>query len=172
MGRDKAGVLVEGRPLWERQIATLRAVDPAKLFISGKSEGPYSGAGVEIVPDITPACGPLSGLEAALHHALHDLVLVLAIDLPAITAGFLSGLMSLAGEKQMGVVPRYGEWFEPLAAVYSRRCLPLIEASLRSGDYAMRTFLLRAMEERLIVVRPLANEEMPLFRNVNTPADL
>jgi molybdopterin-guanine dinucleotide biosynthesis protein A len=71
MGRDKAGVLLHGQPLWQRQLATLRAVQPAELFISGKADAAYAGAGVEIVADNFPGLGPLSGLEATLRRATH-----------------------------------------------------------------------------------------------------
>src|SRR5262245_51623819 len=120
MGRDKAGVQVRGQPLWERQLSTLRQVQPAELLISGRLDGPYARAGVEIVKDITPGRGPLSGLEAALHRASHPLVLVLAIDLPEMTVEFLSRLIWFATQRggERGMVPRLNGHFEPLAAVY------------------------------------------------------
>ena len=172
MGRDKAGVLIGGQPLWQRQLATLRAVRPHELFISGKPDGPYAGAGVEILPDNFPGLGPLAGLEAALRRASHPLVLVLAIDLPAMTAAFLSSLIRQAAASATGCVPRADRWFEPLAAVYPRACLPLAEAGLRAADRSMQRFVRLAVEANLAGIRDLRPSERALFKNINQPADL
>ena len=171
MGRDKAGVLLHGQPLWQRQLATLRAVHPHELFISGKPDGPYADAGVEILPDNLPGLGPLAGLEAALRRASHPLVLVLAIDLPAMTADFLSSLIRHGAASATGGVPREARWFEPLAAVYPRACLPLVEACLRDADRSMQRFVRLAVEQGFVQVRELEDSERALFNNINQPAD-
>lgn len=175
MGRDKAGVLVDGQPLWQRQLSTLRELHPPELLISGKADGPYAGCGIEIVADLTPGRGPLSGLEASLQRASHPLVLVLAIDLPSMTATFLSrfiGSISGSDDSAQGCVPCFDEWFEPLAAVYPRRCLPLVQECLRGDDFSMQAFVRRSLASGLVRALNLTAREAPLFRNVNTPADL
>ncbi len=172
MGRDKAGVIVEGKPLWQRQIYTLRQLHPSELFISGKPDGPYAARDVEIVPDITPGRGPLSGLEASLQRSVHPLVLVLAVDLPAITPEFLARLLRFAAGAGMGAVPQAEGWFEPLAAVYPRRCLPLVQEGLRGDDLSMQTFVRQALARNLVAPWDLTPEDSALFRNVNSPADL
>lgn len=170
MGRDKAGVLLDGQPLWRHQLATLRAVQPAELFISGKADGPYAGAGVEILADHSPGLGPLAGLEAAFRRASHPLVLVLAIDLPAMTPGFLASLIQTA--TTTGCVPRSAEWFEPLAAVYPRTCLPLVVACLLDADRSMQRFVRLAAAAGLVESRALLPGDLALFKNVNLPGDL
>ena len=170
MGRDKAGAIFDGQPLWRRQLATLRALEPAELFISGKADGPYAGAGVEILLDHSPGLGPLAGLEAAFRRASHPLVLVLAIDLPALTPGFLASLIQTA--TATGCVPRRAEWFEPLAAVYPRTCLPLVEACLRAADRSMQRFVRLAAAAGLVESRALRPADLALFKNVNLPGDL
>lgn len=172
MGRDKAGVLLHGQPLWQRQLATLRAVRPAELFISGKADAPYAGAGVEIVADHSPNLGPLAGLEATLRRARHPLVLVLAIDLPAMTPAFLAGLLATTSTTETGCVPRGADCFEPLAAVYPRACLPVVEACLRDTDRSMQRFVRLALAAGLVKERELRPDEVTLFKNVNLPGDL
>ena len=39
MGRDKAFLEIEGEPLWQRQLATLRRLAPEQLMISGPLRG-------------------------------------------------------------------------------------------------------------------------------------
>src|SRR5688500_16588132 len=80
MGFDKATLVIDGQPLWQRQLATLRALHPHELFISGRLDGPYGGAGVEIIEDDVADLGPLGGIASILRRAESELVLILAID--------------------------------------------------------------------------------------------
>jgi molybdopterin-guanine dinucleotide biosynthesis protein A len=172
MGRDKAGLLLDGQPLWRRQLATLAETGPAEVFISGKLDGPYADAGVEIVLDASPGLGPLGGIAAALHRAAHPLVLVLAIDLPDMRADFLRDLIESATASEKGLVTRDDRCFQPLAAVYSRPCLPLTRECLAGKDHSMQNFVRLAVERGLICPRHLMDHEIALFRNVNEPSDL
>ena len=172
MGRDKATVTVEGQSLWERQSATLTALQPRELFISGRPDGPYIDRGIEVIADLHPGCGPVSGLEAACWRMQTPLLCVLAIDLPWMTAGFLDRLIKIAMQDGRGVVPLNGDYFEPLAAVYPRAILNLVGEHLRRGDHSMQRLVQRAVDLDLVIVYPLPENERALFRNVNTPADL
>ncbi|MEA3209021.1 MAG: molybdenum cofactor guanylyltransferase [Chthoniobacter sp.] len=173
MGRDKAGLMIGGEPLWQRQLATLRALHAAELFISGRTDGPYAAAGVEIVPDARLGCGPIGGIEAVLRRAASPLVLVLAIDLPAMTAEFLESLLQQARAFGSGVVPQQASgWFEPLAAAYPRSALALVEDCLRGTDHSLQHFVQRAIAAGLVRAMPLSREQLPRFHNVNAPADL
>ena len=105
MGRDKSALLVNGEPLWQHQLATLHATEPAELFISGKSDGPYADCGVEILTDEFPDCGPLGGIATALRRCKSDYVLVLAVDMPAMTAEFLRTLLDESQRTAKGIIP-------------------------------------------------------------------
>jgi molybdenum cofactor guanylyltransferase len=172
MGVDKAGVLIQGEPLWRRQLATLRALGPSEIFISGRETGPYAGEGFEILKDAYQECGPLAGLEAALSRTSKPRLLVLAIDLPAMRADFLARLVELAIRHGRSVVPQNGNRFEPLAAVYSKSTHGLVTECLQSNDYSLQRFTRLAIQRSLAEPHPLSPEDEPLFRNVNTPADL
>jgi molybdopterin-guanine dinucleotide biosynthesis protein A len=172
MGQDKATVLLDGQPLWQRQVATLAAMGPLEVFISGKAAGPYREQGIEIIEDLHPDCGPLGGIEAACWRMGTPLLCVLAVDVPWMTAEFLARLVKRAAMDGRGVVAQNGEHFEPLAAVYPRGLLSLVGEQLRRSDYSIQHLIRRAVELDLVVAYPLAEEERALFRNVNTPGDL
>lgn len=172
MGRDKAGLIIDGLPLWQRQLAELRALTPAELLISGRSDGPYAGAGVEIVTDFVADRGPLAGIAAALRRTTAPLLLVLAIDLPRMHRGFLATLLAEARRQGRGVVPRGEHWFEPLAAVYPHAALPLAEEALGTADRSLHSFVERLIAAGLAAALPLTPEQLAQFRNVNAPADL
>ncbi|MEP6671296.1 MAG: molybdenum cofactor guanylyltransferase [Chthoniobacter sp.] len=172
MGRDKAAIIVEGQPLWQRQLATLAALGPREVFISGRPDGPYLNGGTEVIHDLHPNCGPLSGLETACWRMQTPLLCVLAVDLPWMTPAFLERLVKMAMQDGRGVVPQNGEYFEPLAAVYPRAILNLIGEQMRQSDLAMQRLIRRAIELDLVIPYALAENERLLFRNVNTPAAL
>jgi len=172
MGRDKAGIGVEGQPLWQRQLATLAALGPHEIFISGKADGPYVGGGMEVIYDLHPGCGPLSGLEAACGRMQTPLLCLLAIDLPKMTPSFLERLVKRAMQEGRGVVPQNGEYFEPLAAVYPRAMLNLIREQMDRSVHSMQRLVRQAMDIGLVTAQILEEDERAFFQNVNTPADL
>lgn len=172
MGCEKALLEIDGEPLWQRQLATLRACGPAELLVSQRPDGVVPAAGVTIVHDAAPGLGPLGGVAASLRAARHPFLLVLAIDLPQMRPDFLRELAETAVRTGRGIVPLHGERFEPLAAIYPRGALALAELHLQSPDRSMQRFIRAALELGLISARELREPEPSLFQNVNRPADL
>jgi molybdopterin-guanine dinucleotide biosynthesis protein A len=188
MGRDKSALPVRGEPLWQHQLAILRATDPAELFISGKSDGPYAGCGVEILADEFPGCGPLGGIATALRRCRSDCLLVLAVDMPAMSAAFLRTLIvqsrrhetgivpsvAAVAERQAGIPRRGGSLarMEPLAAIYLRAALAVAVECLRVGERKLETFVRTLAVQNLAVIRPVEADEAALFANWNSPGDV
>lgn len=170
MGFDKAGLIIDGQPLWRRQLATLSALEPQALFISGRPDGPYIGSDVPVIFDAEPGLGPIGGLAAALHHTQHSYLLVLAVDLPGMTPDFLRRLVYIASGQKTGAAPYIDGRFEPLAAVYPKECAPLAGEYLRGGtDRSLQGFI-RAAVACGMMTRFLSEEtDRPLFLNLNTP---
>ena len=192
MGRDKSALLVNGEPLWQRQLAVLRATNPTELFISGKSDGPYANCGVEILADEFPDCGPLGGIATALRRCTSERLLVLAVDMPAMTAEFLRTLLDESQRTAMGVVPSVAAdvrrradrdrsarlltsaatSIEPLAAVYPRAALAVADECLRTGERKLETFIRKLEASQLVSVCPFAENDAALFVNWNAPEDV
>ena len=169
MGRDKALLEIEGELLWRRQLATLQQLSPEQLMLSGPRRDGWSED--EIVSDVVVDAGPLAGVAAALQKCKTPHLVVLAIDLPRMTADFLRSLLTLCDDDR-GAVPRTAGGFEPLAAVYPASCAALAAAALRSADFSMQSFVREAMKLHLLVERRIFAAETPLFTNLNTPAEL
>ncbi len=166
MGQDKAGLLFRGRPLWQHQLATLASTKPTALFVAGKCASIFTGD-TAIHPDEWPDCGPLGGIATALHHATAPWLLVLAVDMPSMTAAFLTRLIAHAEKTGRGAAPTIEGRWEPLAAVYPKSAHPLAEELCRSRRLAMRTFIEAAQLDAI----PVTETERTLFLNVNTPDD-
>ena len=171
MGTDKAFVGVGGVPLWRRQLQTLEDLSPQEIFLAGPPHPEWQEADCIIIPDAGPNAGPLAGIVAALQRCSAPLLLVIAIDLPNITTDYLRQLLDWCAS-ETGVAPASPDRFEPLAAVYPRRALPLAQSCLASRELSLQRFAARCVAEGLIVQKEITPDERPLFLNMNTPEDL
>ena len=173
MGRDKAFLPTppDGGPLIARQAALLRGLGIDDLIISGRPGVDYGVTGARVVTDTVLNAGPLAGLAAVLSAALHPWVLVIAVDLPHLTAAYLEKLLATGGGLT-GVVPLGVGGYEPLVGLYPKNLLPLVKTALATGRLSLQPLLRAAVAEGLL--RPLAIEadEQRLFTNWNTPDDV
>jgi molybdopterin-guanine dinucleotide biosynthesis protein A len=174
MGWDKAQIAVnwEGKsvPLWVRQLRVLRSLEPEALFCSGPARSEDLSS-AKIVDDEWPDAGPLSGIASCLKAATTDLLLCLAVDVARIEAPILLSLLEKCSAGY-GIVPRIGEHYEPLVAVYPKTSLPFAIEQISKRSLRLRDFVQRLLSERLVGEYPVRDEEIPLFANWNTPEDI
>lgn len=97
MGCDKAWVEFEGRPLIALAVEKVRDLRVNEIFISGREGVDYGALNCPVLLDLEPGFGPLGGIERALRDCASPLLLVLAVDLPRMTARFLGNLAACAG---------------------------------------------------------------------------
>ncbi len=170
LGRDKALLTLDGEPLLARAVRLLREVCDEVLVI-GPPERARIVPDVRVLPDERPGSGPLGGIATALRAMSGDRLLAVATDMPFLRPALLRYLLT-ASEGFDVTVPRVDGRTHQLCAVYSRACLPLIDAQLAHGDYKIDRFFsqvrLRIVDEAEL--RPF-DPELRSFRNVNTEAD-
>jgi molybdopterin-guanine dinucleotide biosynthesis protein A len=124
MGCPKALIEVEGKPLWRRQVELLRSLGPSELMVSAGGDWAVEPGPWTVVRDRVAGLGPLGGIDAALEATSSDRLLVLAVDMPAMSARFLGELVRAPGPR--GVVPVEGGLYQGLAAVYPGSIRPLL----------------------------------------------
>ncbi|MBX7209760.1 MAG: molybdenum cofactor guanylyltransferase [Verrucomicrobiaceae bacterium] len=179
MGRDKALLECGGRPLWIVQAAKLAALGPRRLLIASRTEQRLD---LESVREVSPGetvfvadppgdeDGPLGAITRCLRLVSGPL-LVLAVDMPAMTAGFMrERLLSRVSEGRSRVF-RGPHGFEALAAVYGRSALPFFEAALAGRHLALQPVLGQITDAGLCEVEPFHDADEALFANVNTPEE-
>lgn len=171
MGRDKALIAVNGEPLWRRQLRILRELEPHELFMAAPPRAEWSGEGCILISDALPNAGPLGGLTSALRACSSPLLLTLAIDLPAMSADYLRELLTLCGDNE-GIVPRLGDRYEPVAAVYPRAARPFAESSLADRQFSLQQFAAGCVTQRLVRPSEVGADEQAFFLNLNRPEDL
>lgn len=155
-GRDKSALIVDGRTILARQLEMLSAVADDVAVVR---------------EDLVPDCGPLGGVHTALTRARHDVVFVLACDMPYVTASFAAYLASLAADADL-VVPRTDRGYHPLCAAYRRTCLDAIARRVAERRLKM-TDLFSDVHVREVsgVELDRFGDRHRLLANVNTPAE-
>ena len=171
MGKDKATIVFDGRPFWQRQLQVLRDLGPEKIFVSARELPSWLlPLDIELLLDEPPFRGPLSGLTRALASIQTSHLAVLAVDMPFMTSKQMQVLCRHAMWR-CGVVPVVEGRFEPLAAIYPREAAAHFSAALAGNDFSLQPLvrnLVHADKVRLVTV---AEEERDLYRSVNEPTD-
>ena len=166
-GRDKSALVVEGRPIVERQLAELSVVADDLMIVGARAV--QASDRVRLVADIVPGCGPLGGLHAALTEMRSDRLLLVACDMPYVDGRFAEYLLSLAGDAAV-VVPQTDRGYHPLCAVYTRACLGPVAARLAERRLALHG-LFNDVPTRSVTRAEMSRFGAPsrLLANVNTP---
>jgi molybdenum cofactor guanylyltransferase len=179
MGREKGLLDFGGEPLIVR---TTRMTEPlvTEVTVVGPPER-YAALGLRTIADqnlggrerIAAVRTPLVGIATALSATKMPWNLILACDLPYLTAVWLDWLLSRAVDSSAQIVmPRTAGGLEPLAAVYRRECATSIMAALERG---VRKVIDATAEFR--VERLSKNDwnkidpEGRVLRNMNVPSD-
>jgi molybdopterin-guanine dinucleotide biosynthesis protein A len=170
MGADKATLIFNGEPLWSHQLATLKELSPGKIFISARTKPPWCPPEMETILDAPPACGPLSGLAAALQKISTTHLLALAVDLPLMTAEHLRRLLDQA-RPGVGVMPIRDGKREPLCAIYPAEAGEFAVAAMADGDFALHSLAKTLADKKLLRAWPVDERDARLYANVNAPED-
>jgi molybdopterin-guanine dinucleotide biosynthesis protein A len=170
MGRDKAALMLAGRPLLAWVVDALWAAF-GEVMVIGPAERAALVPNVPIVPDTYPGQGPLGGIATALSHSRGARSFVVACDMPFLRPELARYLAMLAPDA-LAVVPRSDQGLEPLCACYGRACLPVAEALLGRGELALSGLLAGVAA---CVVEPdewcAYDPTGRSLLNVNTPAE-
>jgi molybdopterin-guanine dinucleotide biosynthesis protein A len=170
MGQNKAFLNFLGQTLLTRALHTLsEACGQVTIIGDPATFAPHATT----IPDIIPNCGPLAGIHTALTNSQSDLNLMLAVDMPFVTADLLKFLLDKASDSTSIVtVPRTRRGLQPLCAVYRRAFAPIAEQAIRAGNYkidsAFANLGLQIINEKGLATANFSEEN---FFNVNTPAD-
>ena len=170
--RNKALItLPDGKALIERSIGVLKEIFAEILIVANQTEV-YRVLGVRVVEDLIRGKGPLGGIHAGLTYSTSHLNFVMGCDMPFPQPALIELLLKKCGDYDVAI-PEAGGEVEPLFAVYSENCLPVITDHLQKGELKVRSVLARLRvgrigEEDIDRVDP----ERLSFFNVNTNQDL
>jgi molybdopterin-guanine dinucleotide biosynthesis protein A len=141
MGRDKAILEFEGRPLAVIAIEALSLAGAERVFCLGGDRELLRSHGVESYPDTEPGQGPLAAVIEAFSLSETDVLMVLACDLPRASAASIDAtLRGLTGPYSVAL-PEFGGRRQYLHGAYHRCALPTLQHSFNAGERSLRRAL-------------------------------
>jgi len=170
-GRNKSLEFFQGERLIERQVRILRSLFPEVMIVTNTPEL-YLDLDVTIVQDIIPGLGPLGAIYTGLLFARGGSIFVTAVDMPFIQPEVIRRMMELLPGHDV-IVPRLGDYLEPLHGMYSPRCLASVKRMLDRDELQVVRFFpsvkMAYLDEEEI--RRLDPKGLSFF-NINTPEDM
>ncbi len=171
MGTNKALLELRSCRIIDHALNELHQVSNDVLLITNTPEV-YRGLTVRTASDVLPGYGPLSGIHSALVHAKNDSVLVVACDMPFVDANLARLMMDSAADFDV-VIPKVDGYYEPLFAIYGKKCISAIEQCVQQGKLRVVDFFayvkVKCVNKKEIAA--VADLER-VFYNVNTPKEL
>ena len=169
MGADKSQLLIDRQTFTDRIAETLRSLTDSVTIVGRQTVD----SKLPSVSDVYPQWGALGGVHAALAACKREWAIVVACDLPFVTADLFSTLAASRLDHEAVVPIQPDGRLQPLAALYRvdpchQRATELIEAGRRRP-----LDLLEAVKTRWVSFAELRNLQQAdrFFVNINTPSD-
>lgn len=173
MGVNKAFLEICGNRLIDKILDIYKNIFTEIIIVTNDPLSYTEFSDTIIVTDIYKGNGPLGGIYTGLFYAKNDYAFISACDMPSLNKDFILYMTEQQTNKFDIIVPELPAGFQPLHAIYSRRCLPsikkmIISDKLKIADCFKEMRLLKITAEKI----KLFDEDGRLFLNINTPDDL
>jgi molybdenum cofactor guanylyltransferase len=168
-GRNKALMNIGGHRIIDRLYELMRPLFKDLILVTNDSGG-YLDLDLRIVTDIFGERSSLTGMHAGLTFARCTHAFLIACDTPFAKKEMIELLLSETKPEIDVVIPETRNGREPLFAVYSRKCLPHIEKSLKQRNFKIQHFF-NDVRVHFIGEDKLRSRDPDLvsFFNVNSP---
>lgn len=173
MGEDKRYLHVGAQTLLERSLAILQSVFQSVLVVIAQ-DSPDLDIPAPVTRDLVTHGGSLGGLYTGLKQASTSHVFAVACDMPFLNPRVIQYFTDLQGSSDI-VMPELHNRLHPLHALYSRRCLPIIEEMLTAGELKIQKLIAHpSLCTRILTAQDLRqiDPDERSFLNINTPEDL
>ncbi len=124
----------------------------------------YKRFKLPVYSDVIPEKGPMGGLLTAMENTGADMVLLIACDMPFITANAMERLLKKADREQI-IASMSNQKINPLFSVYPLILKGKIKKSIAAEELKMTDFILKNQH----VLLPFENNKSgKIFENINT----
>ena len=174
LGRNKINEVIGDTTLFNRVITVLSAFKGTIIIVTAEDStipDNFTYPKIKMVHDLYPGKGMIGGIITGLSVSKNYYNLVVACDMPFLNTDLLRYMISITEDNDLVAYKNKNE-LEPLHAIYSKNCLPILKEIMQNN---LRIF---EMLDR-IKVRYLSSTEINRydpknisFFNVNTEADL
>lgn len=171
MGRDKAFIKINGRPIIQRIYDIFKRCFNEIIIVTNQ-EASYEGFNATIVNDLIANYGALGGLYTGLFFSSNPYSFCVACDMPFLNESVVRYLVEQA-DGYDAIVPRTEDGLQPLHAIYSKSCIKPIKELMDMGKYKIIDFYplisIKIIEEHEFIHLDRTKSS---FININTPEDL
>lgn len=171
-GIEKAFLKVGGVRILDRIYEIYRELFDEIILVTNSPEK-FLEWDLLIVSDLFPIRSSLTGIHAGLFYTTNPYAFISACDTPFLQKEMIETVIGRIEAQIDIVMPETSAGFEPLCAVYSKRCLEAAQNNLEQGKLKItRTFRksrIKTISEKTL--RKLDPELLSFF-NINTPDDL
>ena len=172
IGRSKAFIqLPSGESILENILNILNQIFPEIFIVTNQKEA-YLKHNVQVVEDLIKERGPLGGIFTGLCYSTSKYNFVVACDMPFIKPALI-GLLLEERKSFDVVIPEVEGEVEPLFALYSKNCLPVMFEHLQKQNLKIREILGKLQVKKIGAkkIDQLDPEHLSFF-NINTKEDL
>lgn len=172
LGQPKALLDFNGQPLIEVMVKRLSTFFQEITIVTDRSDL-YGGLPVRLISDElnVQQKSPLRGIHAGLNASDLPYQFVVACDMPMLNLDLINYMARFAPDYD-AVVPRIGNYFQPLHSYYRRNCINVIEKQVLTGFYKVTDFYAN-LKVRFISEQDISrfDPEQKSFININTWSD-
>ena len=171
MGRDKAGILIEGTTLLERTVALLDGcVTSVRVSVRADQVDDQLRRQFPLLPDAGTGLGPVNGLRAAHLEDPAAAWLVLACDMPGLDRRVIEALVAARDPARAATSWRSPVTGlpEPLCAIWEPATLARLASLVAAAGRPVSPRAVLAESDTLLLDAPWP----AVLLNLNTPAEL
>ena len=171
-GKPKTSINIDGVTIIERTTGLFNNLFQSVIIVTNHPEQYSEYRKCRLVSDIFRGAGPLGGLHAAMNAADREVLLMVAGDMPYVSAALIDQL--IRSWEKLGceaLIPLHSGHMEPLFAIYSLSLKERLEEFItRGSSFAIRDFL--KLVETEYIESDITEYKNDPFANINTPDDL
>ncbi|MGB7378908.1 MAG: molybdenum cofactor guanylyltransferase [Rivularia sp. (in: cyanobacteria)] len=173
MGRDKALVPYQGKPMLQR-VYQVAAACTEKVYVLTPWIKRYQNilpSNCQYLIETQPGKGPVNGLYEGLEQISADWILLLACDLPLLDVEIIQSWINKLSQiptSTLALVPQRSQIWEPMCAFYRKEVKMELDTFLKLGKRSFQE-LLSGIEVEALNIDPKV--DLMLF-NCNSPGDL
>ncbi len=171
-GMTKPKILIEGRTIISRITDVINDIFDEIIIVTNSPGEFYEHTGYRIINDRILNIGPLGGIDAALNATSGEAIFIFAGDMPLLDKKIIISQIDFYNSIKCDVlIPRIGEYIEPLHAIYNISVMKPLKAYLaKNNDYAVRDFI-KLLDVKYMQLEE-SDENKNAFTNINSPEDI
>jgi molybdopterin-guanine dinucleotide biosynthesis protein A len=171
-GTNKAFIRVAGRCILDRIYGVFSDLFEEIILVTNDPIQ-YLEWDLNIVTDIFPMRSSLTGIHAGLFYMNTPHAFFAACDIPFLKKGLVQTILNHIEPGVDIVIPETSKGFEPLCAVYSKKCLKPVEQQLVKQELKIRNVFQKVRIKKLPENILRQNDpDLVSFYNINTHDDL